>query len=104
MALYPTRDEVESYLAKMRKRGERTLSLLGQNQEFITAMNTPVGKEILNDLIREHEILLDRIASLDATEEEKMQYKVVRKMLLVWSSKIAAFENRIQEIKKEGVK
>jgi hypothetical protein len=102
--MYPSREEVDSYLAKMRKRGERTLSLLGQNQEFITAMNTSVGREILSDLIREHEFLLDRIASLDATEEEKMQYKVVRKMLLVWSGKIAAFENRIKEIKKEGVK
>jgi len=100
MIPYPTREEVDSFLGKMRKRGERTLSLLGQYNEFIVAMNTTVGRELLSDLVREHEGLLDKISGLEATEEEKMQYKVVRRMLLAWSGKIAAFENKIQEIKR----
>lgn len=104
MSLYPTREEVDGYLAKMRRRGERTLSLLGQYQDFISAMNTTVGRELLADLVREHEGLLDKISNLNATDEEKMQYQVVRRILLAWSGKIAAFENKIQEIKKEGVK
>ena len=95
----PTSEEVDRYLIKMKRRGERTLSLLGKHQEFIVAMNTDVGKEILSDLVREHELLLDKIASLGVTDEEKMQYVIVRKMLLLWSEKIAAFENRIKEIK-----
>jgi hypothetical protein len=98
--MYPTREEVDNYLTKMRKRGERTISLLGQYNDFIVAMNTSVGRELLSDLVREHEGLLDKISGLDATDEDKMQYKVVRRMLLTWSGKIAAFENKVQEIKK----
>jgi len=98
--MYPTREEVDSYLAKMRKRGERTLSLLGQYNDFVTAVNTPIGRELLADLVREHEGLLDKISGLGATDEDKMQYQVVRRLLLAWSSKIAAFENKVQEIKR----
>jgi hypothetical protein len=32
-------------------RGRRTLSMLGRNQQFINAMNSPVGKEFLRRLV-----------------------------------------------------
>jgi thioredoxin-related protein len=94
-----TREQIDLFLTKAKKRGERTLSLLGKHQDFIKAIHTDVGSALLSDLIREHEILLDKISNLDVTDEEKMQYKVTRKMLLLWSEKIAAYEDRIKEIK-----
>jgi hypothetical protein len=96
-----TKGEADIYLEKMKKRGERTLSLLGQHQSFISAINTEIGKELLSDLIREHELLLNKISSLEVTDEEKMQYRVVRKMILIWSERITAYNNRIKEIKQQ---
>lgn len=94
-----TKEEADLFLTKFKKRGERTLSLLGKQQEFIKAMSSDIGQQILNDLIQEHELLLDKIASIKATDEEKMQYKVVRQMLMLWSNRLAAFTDLIKEIK-----
>jgi hypothetical protein len=95
-----TRNEIDDFLKKARKRGERTLSLLGKYQEFIKALSTPIGNELLSDLITKHEILLDKISNLNATDEEKMMYKVVRELILVWSTRIANFNEAVNSIKK----
>jgi len=94
-----TQEDVDKYLGRTRKHGERTLSLLGQYQGFIAAIGTEIGKELLRDLIREHELLLTKVADLDVTDEEKMQYKVVRRMLLTWGDRITAYETKLKEVK-----
>jgi len=93
------KEEVDSFLEKYRKRGERTLSLLGKLKGFIDAKDTEFGREFLSDLIVEHERLLDKIAAFEATEEERMEYKVVRKLLLRYSEKINIYHEAIKEIK-----
>jgi hypothetical protein len=95
-----TPEDIDRYLGRAGKHGERTLSLLGQYQGFISAIGTEIGKELLKDLVKEHEILLNKVADLEATDEEKMQYKVVRKMLVAWGDRITNYESKLKEIKK----
>lgn len=100
----PSNTQVMEYLSKMGERGAKTLKILGKMQDFITAVNTPIGKELMDDLITEHEMLLLRIARFEATEEDKADYKAVSRLLGTWASKIAKYENKLKEIIKERKK
>ena len=92
-------DEVREFVRTFGKRAEKTLSTLGKDLNFITAINTPVGEELLKDLVSEYHRLLDRVASLDCSDDEKARYKVVRDLIARWSQKIAEYENRVDFVK-----
>lgn len=94
-----THEEVDKFLVNYGKRGERTMHILGKLQDFMKAKDTDFGKEFLSDMILEHDILLDKIASLEATEAEKADYRAVRKALLKYSAKIASYYEAINVIK-----
>ncbi len=75
-------------------RGAQTKELFYKNIDFVEAMSTKIGEEILNDAINIHEELLNKIANLSATQEESMEYAAVHKIIKKWATKIA-FHNKI---------
>lgn len=93
-------DKLRKYLEKFGKRGEMTLSVLGKDIDFIEALNSEIGHELLKDLAERHERLLNVISEIKATDEEKIEYLVVRRMLLEWGSKISNYNKKIDEIQK----
>lgn len=93
-----TVDQLANLLA--RKNGSRTLSILGHFRPFVEAMETEIGKEILQDAISLHEMLLMKVADLTATPEETMEYKAVRKIIRAWSERIARYEKAMSELTK----
>lgn len=95
-----TSGEVDLFLEKFKKRGERTLSVLGKLQDVNQALNDPLGKVLLKWLITQHEELLDKVADLSATDVEKIRYTVVRELLLDYCDKIQTYRGTINEIKK----
>jgi len=84
-----------------RKGGERTLSVLGHFRPFADAINTEVGKELLQDAMTIHEHLLSKVADLSATPEETMEYKAIRKIIFAWSERISRYEKALAELTKE---
>jgi len=95
-----TSGEVDLFLEKFKKRGERTLSVLGKLQDVNQALNDPLGKVLLKWLITQHEELLDKVADLSATDVEKIRYTVVRELLLDYCDKSQTYRGTINEIKK----
>lgn len=95
-----TRDEIEQYLMRMGTRGLNVLSTLGKLQPFVECMETEIGKVLLSDLINQHERLLEKISEVSATDEEKIEFKVVRRLLLDLAAKINQYNYRIGQIKK----
>ena len=93
-------DKLRKYLEKFGKRGEMTLSVLGKDIDFIEALNSEIGHELLKDLAERHERLLNVISEIKATDEEKIEYLVVRRMLSEWGSKISNYNKKIDEIQK----
>lgn len=81
------------------KRGQRIMNLLGKNQDFVTAISTEVGQELIKDAMNRLEVLLDRIADLNASDEEKMEYKVTKGILEVWLTRITDYNRRIKDIR-----
>ncbi len=94
-----TREEIELYLKKMGRHGVQTLSTLGKLQPFAECMDSDLGKELLGDLITSHETLLDKISMLTATDEEKIEFKVVKRIIMDFASKINLYNNKIETIK-----
>ncbi len=52
-----TREQLENYARRYGVRGERTLSILGKNQQFVNALNSPVGIEFIRYLVPRIETL-----------------------------------------------
>ncbi len=97
-----TREEIEAYLAKMGRHGMQTLSTLGKLQPFAECMNSDLGQALLSDLIHRHEELMDKVGELEATPEEKIEFKVVKKVILDFASKINLYTSKIETIKKKA--
>ena len=92
-------ENLRNYLSKFGKRGEKTLSVLGKEIDFINAINSEVGYELLKDLTERHEALLTKIDTIQSTDEDKMEYKVTRTLLLNWSARINSYNKKIDEIR-----
>lgn len=93
-----TAEQLANLLSK--KNGKMTLSVLGHFQPFVEAIGTEVGKELLQDAINLHEMLLMKVADLTATPEETMEYKAIRKIIRAWSERIARYEKAMSELTK----
>jgi len=94
----PTDQErIEEYLERLRKRGANTLQMFESNIDFILAIKSDIGKEILRDLVDRHEHLFKRVASLEVTDAEKQTFLYIHEMLSLWSRKIADYQRRVKE-------
>jgi len=93
-----TPEQLADYLKRKGKFGSQTLSVLGRHHPFIEAIGSEIGKQLLKDAIGLHERLLSKVATLEATDAEKMEYKAVGSILLKWSERIATYEKALAEI------
>lgn len=75
-----------------------SIMILSQYAPFKEAIESEIGKELLKDLIDMHSSKLSRIASLEATDEDKMEYKVLTELIKRWSFKIMQYENALKEV------
>ena len=99
-------DTMRMYLKNMTTSRGRTLSLLAKQQEFVAAMNSPLGTMLLQGLIEKHEELLDKIsnAKQEASLAERVEYNLVMDLLTKWSTKIEEYYRTAAQIEKEVMK
>lgn len=97
-----TADQLADFIHRSGRAGALTLSVLGKQKPFVDAMNTEVGRFILADALRVHESLLQKVASLTATDEETMEYSAIRKIILRWSERIAKYEANLSKVVDQG--
>lgn len=60
-----TREQLEQYAKRYGIKGERTLSILGKNQQFVNAINSPAGIEFMRYLIPRIESLRINFDTMD---------------------------------------
>jgi hypothetical protein len=94
-----TFEQLKKFMAVHGEKGSKTLSIAGKLKPFYTALNTEIGQIILNDLLIKMEVLLDKIIEESATKKDLAEYRVVRKLLINWSNKIALYEETKKKIK-----
>jgi hypothetical protein len=95
-----TAERLANFLRRKGQAGARTLSVLGHFQPFVEAIGSEIGKELLQDAITNHERLLLKVAALEATPEETMEYKAYRGIIMRWSERIAQYEKAMAELAK----
>lgn len=93
-----TAEQLAQLLSK--KGGSQTLHVLGKLQPFVDAYNSEIGKELLKDAINIHETLLMKVANLEATPEEAMEFKAILKIIRRWSERIAVHNKALSELSK----
>jgi len=95
----PTLHQTVAYLQQTGKKGANTVSYLGRHEPFMQAIQSPLGQELLKDLCARHEQLLEKVGDLVATDEEKGEFKAVKKLIHDWSERIAKYDKALQEVK-----
>jgi hypothetical protein len=94
------KDKYLDYLKTKGKAGARTLEILGKNYEFLKVFNTTIGYEVLKDVCQMHEESLNKIAELKSTDEDKITYRVLQKLINRWSKRLFDYENELGKVMK----
>lgn len=87
------------YLGKIARRDGMTRHVFEKRLDFVNALNTEIGKALLQDLINRHEHILNRIAKVEATDAEKETYTYLNEMLTAWCARVADFHRTVQDYK-----
>jgi len=81
------------------KNAARLLSILGKDQQFLKAWESPVGKPLMEDLLKNAESLLEKIIEDKATPEQKAEFRVIRAWLIQVASRINAYYKNLNILK-----
>lgn len=77
------------------------LTKLGQQHNFIEAITSSIGKELLKDLATIAEDRLDKIIKEDATPQDKADFRVCKSLLIKYGNKINAYEKNLAKLRGE---
>lgn len=94
-----TLSDIEAFLKKEGKHGERVLATLGKNSQFLNAISTPLGQELLKDSVARLEVLLEKIVNEQAEPKELAEYRVLRDLIYTWAERITKYVADLNKIK-----
>jgi len=69
------------------------LEVLARNKQFKAAIETPIGIELLMDIVKEMRSLTELILNDEDNVEIRAEVKAYRKILAAWSNKIATADS-----------
>jgi len=95
-----TKEELERFINKHGKNASKMLSILGKGQQFVNAIESPVGTEIMGEMLTALEIKLELIINEKADAKDLAEYRVLRNLANNWVNKINDHLNRVEEVKK----
>ena len=81
-----------------KKRIAQSLEILGQLMPFKDACDTEVGIELLTDLRQRYDLALMKVARMEATDRDKVEYEVVRDILGKWTNRLALYAKKSKEV------
>lgn len=93
-----TPEMMEKFLHDGGKRASAILSLLGKNQQFVNAIMTPIGKEILTECAQSMQEIMQLILDEKDTPENRAEFRVLRKITDKWTMKINAYYSGMKEV------
>lgn len=68
-----------------------TINLVGRGRQFVAALKSPIGKELLSDLAQDWANLLIKIVNGSNTDEERMKFIVLDEVSTLWAKRIAGY-------------
>ncbi len=102
--MIPSPQEITDFRLKAKSKGDVLINQLVKVQPFMEAINTSVGKEILNEGLKQLEKISENIIEEKATLQELAEFRVLYTILKKWSEKIDFFYNGLKTIKEVALK
>ena len=100
-----TLGDIEDYIKRHGKKGQekvsRILSSLGKSEQFLNAIQSPLGTELLTDLISMMEEKLDKIINETADDKDRADYRACKILSLRWADRINAYNKNLTELKEK---
>jgi hypothetical protein len=94
----PDPQKVLEYVQTRGVRGKSSIEVLSRGLHFLDVFNTDIGFQLLCDLVMIHSQKLEKICSLEATEYEKLEYKICGELIDKWAQKINTYMKTTHEI------
>lgn len=89
-------DEAEKRLiAAQGPRASRELETLGKLQPFVDAMQSEIGRELMVDAMAEYDRLLQLVVEEKDTEQDRAEFRAIRRITGKWAEKIKTFNRKI---------
>ena len=94
-----TQSDIERFVAKEGKKAQRTLSILGKNEQLLKAIQTPIGQELLSDALSSIDHLLEKIIDEKADDKDRADYRALRTLTTRWTEKIKTYQEALHKVK-----
>jgi len=91
--------KLSDLIATMGKvRSKRFLSTLKKESKIYSALSTEVGQTLLASAMSRIEDLLNKIAMDESTEEERAEYRALKKIVEKWAIELDSYKQKILTI------
>lgn len=97
-----TAEEVRAYASQHGKPGSRVIANMVKNADFVQAINTKVGQELLKDIMILLDDKLDMIINEKAEAEDRAEFRVLKKLTIAWTKRINIYTDAVEKIKSGG--
>jgi hypothetical protein len=94
-------EQISEYVNKIRKRGVNTLKVFENSIDFMTAIRTPIGQQLLKDIIHIHNEYFERMIAEDTKEWEKGVYRELTRIIGTWSERVAVYAKGVEQYENE---
>jgi DNA-binding PadR family transcriptional regulator len=100
---YPTLKDFQEYINKVgRAQANKVIEILGEQNQFYEAFNTPIGRELLKDAVNRVDELNRKIWKEEENDMERAEFRVLKQLISRWSKKIDAYVKNLEVIKGNG--
>jgi hypothetical protein len=90
-------DRINEYVEKLRHKGYNTVKVFENSLDFVMALRTDVGKQLLKDLVAIHSEYFDRMIAEDTKDWEKGVYRELTRILTNWTTRISNYEKGLDD-------
>ncbi len=95
-----TEEDVRHYTKKRgAQNASKLLSILGKKKQFLNAWESPIGQELMSQLLIDAERLLEKIIENKATPDETAEFRVIRRWLVKVEEKITSYYHDLNTLK-----
>jgi len=97
-------DVVQRYIQTHGQKAEKVLAIMGKNRQLVNALSSPLGKELLKDVLELNEQALTKLLETDINEskerfaEIRAEYKSSATLLQKYLDKINKFQEGLDKV------
>ena len=81
-------------------KAQKMINVLSKTHGFVSAFKDKVGQEVLLDALQRSEEILDKIVEEKATEEERAEFRALKKIISKWQKIWAVHNEALSKLKK----